>query len=485
MRFLRKSLMGLFLLASTLALFGFSIMMVRSAIENKDDGGRRGGGGRERVFAVNVVPFEAGQQIPILQVFGEVQSQRSLDIRTAIGGTVIELHPDFQNGGLVQKGDVLLRIDPSDAQTALALVEADVADAQADRREVARTLELAKDEVSAAQEQAALRLKALQRQNNLVARGVGTEASVETAELAVSTAKQAILARRQSLQSAEARLDQAKARVMRVEISRAEAERNVRDTILRASFSGALANVAVVEGGTVANNERIGQLVDPLALEVAFRVSTSQHRRLLDESGQLRRAKISVTLDVLGAALETKGALTREAAVVGEGLTGRLLFASLENAKGLRPGDFVTVDITEPALNWVARLPATAVSGNNRVLVVGDEDRLREADVTLVRRQGDDVLVRSRDLRDARIVAERSPLLGEGIKVRVMLAEGAEEPADPAMIALGAERRAKLIAFVESNKRMPKQAKDRILSQLKNPEVPQEMVDRLESRMGG
>ena len=485
MRFLRKSLMGLFLLASTLALFGFSIMMVRSAIENKDDGGRRGGGGRERVFAVNVVPFEAGQQIPILQVFGEVQSQRSLDIRTAIGGTVIELHPDFQNGGLVQKGDVLLRIDPSDAQTALALVEADVADAQADRREVARTLELAKDEVSAAQEQAALRLKALQRQNNLVARGVGTEASVETAELAVSTAKQAILARRQSLQSAEARLDQAKARVMRVEISRAEAERNVRDTILRASFSGALANVAVVEGGTVANNERIGQLVDPLALEVAFRVSTSQHRRLLDESGQLRRAKISVTLDVLGAALKTEGALTREAAVVGEGLTGRLLFASLENAKGLRPGDFVTVDITEPALNWVARLPATAVSGNNRVLVVGDEDRLREANVTLVRRQGDDVLVRSRDLRDARIVAERSPLLGEGIKVRVMSAEGTEEPAAPATIALGAERRAKLIAFVESNKRMPKQAKDRILSQLNNPEVPQEMVDRLESRMGG
>ena len=485
MRFLRKSLMGLFLLASTLALFGFSIMMVRSAIENKDEGGRRGGGGRERVFAVNIVPFEAGQQIPILQVFGEVQSQRSLDIRTSVGGTVIELHPDFQNGGLVQKGDVLLRIDPSDAQTALALVEADVADAQADRREVARTLELAKDEVSAAQEQAALRLKALKRKNNLVARGVGTEASVETAELAVSTAKQAILARRQSLQSAEARLDQAKARVMRVEISRAEAERNLRDTVLSASFSGALANVAVVQGGTVANNERIGQLVDPLALEVAFRVSTSQHRRLLDEGGQLRRAKISVTLDVLGAALKTEGALTREAAVVGEGLTGRLLFASLENAKGLRPGDFVTVDITEPALNWVARLPATALSGNNRVLVVGDEDRLREADVTLVRRQGDDVLVRSRDLRDAKIVAERSPLLGEGIKVRVMLAEGAEEPAAPAMIALDAERRDKLVAFVKNNKWIPKQAKDRMLSQLKNLEVPQQMVDRLESRMGG
>jgi len=84
MRFLRKSLMGLFLLAATLALFAYAIMMVRGAIENKGDDQRRGGGGRERIFAVNAVPFEPGQHIPVLQVFGEVQSQRSLDIRPAL-----------------------------------------------------------------------------------------------------------------------------------------------------------------------------------------------------------------------------------------------------------------------------------------------------------------------------------------------------------------------------------------------------------------
>ena len=118
MRFLRKSLMGLFLLAATLALFTYAIMMVRGAIENKGDDQRRGGGGRERIFAVNAVPFDPGQHVPVLQVFGEVQSKRSLDIRPAIGGTVTELHPNFQNGGSVVEGDVLLRIDPSNAQTA-------------------------------------------------------------------------------------------------------------------------------------------------------------------------------------------------------------------------------------------------------------------------------------------------------------------------------------------------------------------------------
>jgi hypothetical protein len=136
-------------------------------------------------------------------------------------------------------------------------------------------------------------------------------------------------------------------------------------------------------------------------------------------------------------------------------------------------------------LNWVARLPATAVSGNNKVLVVGEDERLSEADVTLVRRQGDDVLVRSRELSGAQIVAERSPLLGAGIKVRVLSAEENAPQAAPETIALDPERRAKLIAFVEANKRMPKQAKERVLAQLQEPEVRKELVERLEGRMGG
>jgi hypothetical protein len=206
---------------------------------------------------------------------------------------------------------------------------------------------------------------------------------------------------------------------------------------------------------------------------------------LLDDGGKLRAAEVSVSLDLLGAEMRSSGEITREAAVVGEGLTGRLLFASLATSKGLRPGDFVTVNITEPALNWVARLPATAVSGNNQVLVIGEDGRLSEADIALVRRQGDDVLVRSRELSGAQIVAERSPLLGAGIKVRVLRAEGEAPPAEPDTIALDPERRAKLIAFVEANKRMPKQVKARLLAQLQEPEVRKEVVERLEGRMGG
>jgi hypothetical protein len=83
----------------------------------------------------------------------------------------------------------------------------------------------------------------------------------------------------------------------------------------------------------------------------------------------------------------------------------------------------------------------------------------------------------------ATIVAERSPLLGAGIKVRPIRPGGEVAAAEPEMITLDDERRAKLIAFVNDG-RMPDDVKARIIGQLEADEVSSETVIRLEARMG-
>lgn len=484
MRFLRRSLTGVFLLAVTLALVAWAGEMVRGAVVARMNEEPRSFPQRERVLAVNVVTLTPQSIVPELTAFGELRSQRTLDLRSATGGTVLSASEALVEGGAVQQGQLLLRIDPVEAQAALDRVRADLQDAQAEVRDAERALVLAEDELTAARAQATLRDQALARARDLETRGVGTAAAVETAELAASAAQAAVLTRRQALASAQARIDQAQTRLARAEISQAEAERAVADTEVYAAFDGTLADVTISPGGRVTANERFAQLVDPTQLEVSFRVSTSQYARLLDDAGALTKAPIVVTLDVSGVNLRAEGQVTRESAAVAAGQTGRLLFAQLETAPGFRPGDFVTVRINEPALNNVAMVPATAVAADQTVLIVDEEERLRVADVTLLRRQGDDVIIGIGDNAGATIVAERSPLLGEGIKVRPITPDGAEvAAAEPAMMTLDAERRAKLIAFVNEG-RMPDDVKARIIGQLEEEQVSSETVTRLEARMG-
>jgi len=514
MKFLRQSLTGLFLLALTIGLLAVSGKTIFDAAQSAQSQQGFRPPARERVFAVNVVTAKTETIAPILTAFGEVSSTRTLEIRAAIGGRLVYLSPEFQDGGQVLDGQLLARVDQLDAQAQLARVKADMLDAEAEVRDADRALQLAIDELAATQEQSELRDKALERQMDLLERGVVTEAAVEASEITASSARAAILGKRQSLANAQARIDQAQTRMARQNIALADAERALEATEITAGFTGSLSGVNVVEGRLVSTNEKLGELIDPDSLEVSFRISTAQYARLLGPDGKIRKAPVDVKLDVGGVELVSKGRIDRDSAAVGDGQTGRLVYAFVDTAIGLKPGDFVAVNVQEPSVENVTRLPASAYGSDGAVLFVDDEGRLVSIDVDLVRRQGDDVLVKSADLAGKQIVAERTPLLGAGIGVRVLeqaeadsiaasgerqqpvpdrpQADGTGRPrqgegggqGDGEMITLSDERRQKLIDAVNSNARMPANAKERILGVLQQPEVPKETVERLESRMG-
>jgi len=485
MRFFGRSLLAVFLLALTLGILALAGQTLVDALQDRLAGGGAAAPVHEREFTAAVVTAIAGPVVPVMTAFGEVRSTRTLELRSPRPGTVIWLAAGFEDGAAVRAGEVLVRLDPADAVAARGLAQSDLARAEAEVAEATRARDLARDELAAAQRQAALRAQALARQTDLAARGVGSAAAVETAALAAASEDQAVLARRQALSQAGNRVDLALTAVARQQITLAEAGRALAQTEIRAGFDGRLNAVTAVAGGVVAGNERLAELIDPASLEVALRLSTAQFARLIAPSGQLVPAQIRVALDAAGARIVAQGRLARVAAAVAAGQTGRLVYGALDEAPGLRPGDFVTVRIDEPALADVIVLPATALGSRGTVLVLAAQNRLEEVAVDLLRRQDDQVIVRAPDLAGREVVAERSPLLGAGIRIRPVRPEAAAGPAAPALVALTPKRRAALVALVEANQQMPAEAKARVLDQLAQERVPAPLIARLETRMGG
>lgn len=486
MRFFRKSLVGLMLLSLCLGLLAYAGQMVGSAMQDRAGNGKRAPQKRERMFMVNVVLAEPQSIAPVLQAFGEIQSRRSLDLRMAKGGQVVMLSENFVEGGQVKAGEVLVQLRKSDAQSALARADTDVTDAIDEVAEAQRALELVTDELQAAREQGDLRQRALARQLDLKKRGVGTSAAVETAELAVSSVNQLVLTKRSGVDQVKARGAQAQTRLARSKLAHEDARRGVEDTALIAEFTGVLSGVSLVKGGLVSPNEKLGSLIDPKDLEVSVRISTEQYARLLDDDGRLITSSAKVFMDVSGTDLNADAVLDRDSGSVGTGQTGRVVFAALKAPRGLMSGDFVTLNITEPVQNYVMKLPASAVNASAEILYIGDEGRLQSQAVQVVRRQGNDILVRARGIAGKEVVAELTPVLGAGIKVKVVRSDAVSKtPEEPATVQLTSERRALLIAVIQDNGYIPDDAKKRIIKQLKMEKVPAKVVERIESRMGG
>lgn len=482
MRFLMRALTGVFLLSLTVGLLALALGNIQSAMQARqaEQGGARSP--EEREFAVNVAPVEVGRAVPVIRAYGTVSSRRRLEIRASASGRVIEMASAFRDGGRVQAGEVLLRIDPADAQAALDIARADLAEARAQAREAETTYQLAREDLAAARQTRDLRAAVLARQRDLEARGAGTGAAAEDAEIALAGAEQAVVSRRQALARADAQRDLAAIAVERREVALREAERALAETVVTAPFAGLLTAAAAVEGGLVSDNERLGSLIDPDALEVAFRVSNAQYARLIGPDGQLQALTIAATLPLEEFPLTVTGTVDRAGAQVGEGQTGRLIYARLETpgAAALRPGDFLTVVISEPPLEGVSVLPASAINDAGEILLLGEDSRLEAAQVEILRRQGDDLIVRGAP-QGAEYVRERAPQLGAGVKARPV--RPGDAMAGPELIKLDPGRKARLIAAVEGDARMTAQTRDRILERLRDDMVPRDVVERIETRM--
>lgn len=488
MLFLRQAMLGVLLAALSVGALGWAGSAVWRAVSVAMGDDAPNQPRREIPVAVRVVTVTPGPAQPMIEAFGVVRGTRTLDLRAAVAGQVLDLADPFDNGTSVQAGQVLVRIDPAEAEAALATARTDLADAEAAARDAARNLELARDDLAVTQEQADLRAGALSRQMDLESRGVGSASAVETAALAAAQARQAVVGRRQALAQAEAQLDQSATAVDRARIARTEAERRLAETTLRAPFDGVLSDVAVVPGARVAPNDPLAQVVDPSALEVAFRLSTAQFARIGADADGLVDRLVTIALDPGTAGARSTASGLRISPVVAEGQTGREMFARIDTPAGFRPGDIVTVTIAEPPLADVAELPAAAVTADGGVLVIGADMRLAEARVDVVRRQGNAVLVRAPDLAGARIVASRTPAVGAGLRVEVI---GDDDPRpvsatpDGVMVALGDDRRAELILLLDADPTLDVAERDRLRAALQADRVPAALVRRIEDGRGG
>jgi multidrug efflux pump subunit AcrA (membrane-fusion protein) len=413
MRFVLRSLTGFVLAVITVGVLLLAARLVGDAAADRAADGGGPPERQEQVLAANVIPVVAATQTPYLTAYGEVRAIRQLDMRTARGGTVTALSPNMVDGGTVALGEVLVQLDPAEATAARDLAAAALAEAQGEAQTADADLVLARDDLAAAKRQAELRAQSLVRAQDIAALGSGSAVAVEEAQLAASGAEQAVLSRRQALIQAEARIATTASAVERARIQLDEAERALAETQITAAFGGRLSGVSVIAGMVVGPNERLASLIDPTALEVAVRLSTAQFMQLTGGKA-LPVAPVDI---VTGGPSSLPAHLTRAAASVGEGQTGRLVFATLDTPGVLQPGDFVEVRIAEPPLPATALLPATAVGGDGTVLVVGTDDRLEAVAVTVLRRLGNDVIVDPGAAAGREIVAERSPLLGAGIRI--------------------------------------------------------------------
>lgn len=150
---------------------------------------QREGASIKTAMLVDVVNVNKGDYTPLVVATGTVTAAKDIMLSSQVGGEVVRISENFIPGSFVEKGELLLQINPADYRNTLQLRKSDLRLAQADlsiemgRQDVARKdYELVGQEMSSENQALVLRKPQLEAARANVA---AAQAAVDQAELSL------------------------------------------------------------------------------------------------------------------------------------------------------------------------------------------------------------------------------------------------------------------------------------------------------------
>jgi len=322
---------------------------------------------------------------------GTVVPAREVLLKSRVSGEVVEIHPEFTEGGFLKKDTKVLQIDPLDYELALARKRSAVADA-----EYALKLELGHQAVA-------------QREWELLSDGK----PVQDMEKELALRQPHLNKVRVDLTAAEAELKTAMLDLERTQI--------------RAPFNAMVRSKSVDLGSQVTSQESLAELVgtDTYRIQVSIPVDRLEwiqtpsqagdpgsKARIVYSQGHERSGRV---IRLLGD-LATEGRMARILVEVPDPLG---LTATTQDRAPLLIGEYVRVEIQGRKLDGVFEIPRAALRDQSSVWLVGKNQTLEIRKIRPIWRDPEMVLLKDTLTPGERLIVSDLAAPVEGMMLRV------------------------------------------------------------------
>ena len=327
----------------------------------------------------------------IISAMGAVIPAREMVLKSRVSGEIVEIHPEFTEGGLLKKNMKVLQVDPEDYQLNMSQKQSAVTAA-----EYALKLELGHQTVA--------------RREWELLNGTKPQQDEEL-ELAL---------RKPHLDKARADLAAAKADLKKASL---ELER----TRIMAPFNAMVRSKSVDLGSQATPQEPLAELVgtDVYWIRVSIPVDRLEWIQIparAGDSGSKARIIYSQGHECNGTVIRLMGDLSNEgrmARILVEVVDPLGLNASKRDPTPLLIGEYVRGKIEGRKLEGAFQIPRSALRDNSSVWITGEKQTLEIRKVNPIWRDADIVLLQNGLTPGEQLIVSDLPAPVEGMKLRV------------------------------------------------------------------
>lgn len=368
---------------------------------------------------VNTEMLSSVNYLSNIKTYGEVVSERILNIKYRDKGKVIKIGENVKNGKYIEQGNLIFKIDSF-------YIENEIKEKSASQKILYLKLKKAKYQIESSElknKEIVIQRDIIKNQLNrrsAVKSKVFSDNSIDDLRLSLSIKEQNLIDNIELIEVLKIEVETLKLDIERLQIIIDKLKNDLIETSVFAPYSGHLSDLNIEVGKEITNNDKLGILSDTENLEVKFFIGGSNYHKLKQFKNNGLHKKISIKWMIGNKFYEESGKITRIDGAVNKEIAGINVYAKIQKSSSKIPlGAFVEINLSSDLSSKVIMVPTSSIF-NNKYIYLVKNSRLIQEEIVIISEEQDGVLIKDTNLSGNYMATTRLSSMQDNMQINVI-----------------------------------------------------------------
>jgi len=368
---------------------------------------------------VNTLKLSSIKYLLNIKTYGEIVSDRILNIKYRENGKIIKIGKNIKNGEYINKGDLIFKVDSF-------YIENEIAEKISSRKILFFNLKKISFQISSNE----LKQKEIIVQRDIIKNQLDrrtavksqafSDNSIDELRLSLSVKEQSLIDNIELINILNIELETLNTEIDKIQIIIDKLNNDLEETTVFAPFSGHISNLNLEVGKEITSNDNLAVLSDTDNLEAKFFIGGSDYFKLTQFKNNGLEEVVNIKWVIGNKSYKTKGKISRIDGLINKEIAGINIYAQIDKSLPKIPlGAFIEINLKSNTPSDAIIVPSSSIFKNKYIYLVRNK-KLIKREIIVISEEREGIIIKDNNLSGNYIATTRLSNMKDNMQVETI-----------------------------------------------------------------
>ena len=368
---------------------------------------------------VNTLKLSSIKYLLNIKTYGEIVSDRILNIKYRENGKIIKIGKNIKNGEYINKGDLIFKVDSF-------YIENEIEEKITSRKILFYNLKKINFQISSNE----LKQKEIIVQRDIIKNQLDrrtavksqafSDNSIDELRLSLSLKEQSLIDNIELINILNIELETLNTEIDKIQIIIDKLNNDLEETTVSAPFSGHISSLNIEVGKEITSNDNLAVLSDTDNLEAKFFIGGSDYFKLTQFKNNGLEEVVNIKWVIGNKSYKTKGKISRIDGLINKEIAGINIYAKIDKSLPKIPlGAFIEINLISNTPSDAIIVPSSSIFKNKYIYLVRNQ-KLIKREIIVISEERAGIIIKDNNLSGNYIATTRLSNMKDNMQVETL-----------------------------------------------------------------